>query len=378
MRHASLCLALWVAALARLSWAVHTTPEERSRPLHVMLSTDANQLTGLHGAMRSALQHSDPRRLAFHVICTRSIKELLELHMPSWLRSRSTLHVPQKELQDRVASQLKLSLAARKALESPFNLFPYYAPAFLQDMDVHRLLYLDTDTLAVGDVSELSHINMEGHAAAAVEDCNLRFGDFINFTAVARALKSREGGYLDYSNVTADMCSMNRGVFLMDIQTWARLNVTQEIEWWLRMKAQDPNLWHHGVSQPPWMLTLGALGYKKLQKGWNVRGCGWSQGAQVTWDQTQGMESTAAEAVRMTGINLARTRVHMLDDQTKVLHFNGRSKPWLDSTKCGTVVCSAVEGRFKLSAKAKCPTKQPMSGGPVFVECADIWRTEIL
>lgn len=94
-------------------------------------------------------------------------------------------------------------------------LIPHYIPK-----EVHRILYLDADTIVVGDISPLFSMGMDGIAVAGVTDPK----NFDAYTFV-RCGYSPDKGYI---------CS---GVLLMNLDYWRLYNLTDVIISW----AKDNN-----------------------------------------------------------------------------------------------------------------------------------------
>lgn len=74
--------------------------------------------------------------------------------------------------------------------------------------DVHRILFIDTDTVVAGDISEIDDINMEGNPVSAVID----------------NLASLDKLCLGYSK---EDLWFNMGVMLVDVDLWKRMNCEQ-------------------------------------------------------------------------------------------------------------------------------------------------------
>jgi lipopolysaccharide biosynthesis glycosyltransferase len=78
---------------------------------------------------------------------------------------------------------------------------------FVVDKSVKRLLYLDCDTLVLGDLSQLYYLNLEGYAVAAVADSYVPVQPLIGIT--------EPGQYF------------NSGVLLMDLDLWNEMRISQ-------------------------------------------------------------------------------------------------------------------------------------------------------
>lgn len=89
-----------------------------------------------------------------------------------------------------------------------------YARLLIPDLlaDKNRIIYLDCDTLVVGDITELGHKNMmEKPLCLAYDCCHNRYKRFLS-------LDEREGYY-------------NTGVMILDIGRWKQKQCTERILW---------------------------------------------------------------------------------------------------------------------------------------------------
>lgn len=81
--------------------------------------------------------------------------------------------------------------------------------------DISKVLYLDVDTLVVGDLSELFHINLEYKSIAASPEAN-----YINPEYFKRLCYNQEEGYI---------CA---GVMMMNLNYWRDNNLTEKsLDW---------------------------------------------------------------------------------------------------------------------------------------------------
>lgn len=90
--------------------------------------------------------------------------------------------------------------------------FPLLVP-----VEAGRILYLDSDTLVLNDLSELFHEDMEGYPVAAVYDV---------YVQEQRLIGVAEGNYF------------NSGVLLIDLQKWREQNITEKTLDYLKQYPQ--------------------------------------------------------------------------------------------------------------------------------------------
>eukprot|EP00241_Pyramimonas_parkeae_P019198 CAMPEP_0114277712 /NCGR_PEP_ID=MMETSP0059-20121206/946_1 /TAXON_ID=36894 /ORGANISM="Pyramimonas parkeae, Strain CCMP726" /LENGTH=319 /DNA_ID=CAMNT_0001397855 /DNA_START=382 /DNA_END=1341 /DNA_ORIENTATION=- len=145
---------------------------------------------------------------------------------------------------------------ARKELANPYNFASFYLAAKYRHLP--RIIYLDTDVIVQGDVTELMKMDLKGHPIAAVGDCSQRYALYFDFAKLER-----------FGRYDPSECVFNHGMFVLDTDQWLNANVTQKIETWMkRFKDSGGSLYKYGVSQPPWLLAL----YKQYERDWASNG----------------------------------------------------------------------------------------------------------
>eukprot|EP00928_Gymnodinium_smaydae_P054348 TRINITY_DN38134_c0_g1_i1.p1 TRINITY_DN38134_c0_g1~~TRINITY_DN38134_c0_g1_i1.p1 ORF type:complete len:558 (+),score=124.35 TRINITY_DN38134_c0_g1_i1:98-1675(+) len=300
-------------------------------------------------AINSTLVNAaDKRRMVFHVITTRAAAEPTRRALVQHLPDASIQAHYNEQLQGRISKLMTVrkDSGARKVLSSAFNFAPFYLDEFLQlpvpgnavaggdsansrTLEApRRLIYLDTDIVVAGDLAELHDMDIGNHAVAAVEDCSQTFDRYIDFKRL------KEKG-LERPGVEKKACVYNRGVFLMDVARWRELQVTKDIE--VYMSAyRDASIYRFGVSQPPWLLGVRQR-YFRLGAEWNCRGLGRDLLAVKELDVIRASGGWAWEKVKALGLKqhgvkasqfTYRPFVSTCSAKARVLHFNGRLKPW--------------------------------------------------
>ena len=170
----------------------------------------------------------------------------------------------------------------------------------------------------------------------------------------------------------------NRGVLFIDVAAWGELKMAARIERWLsahtflkafvrgallkkgeksHLRKFCRRLWQFGVSQPPFLLALHGL-YRKLPMAWNIRGLGRANVWTPEWNHFKKALMNGAErrefsdsSLRSRGLMVpggagnskSRYRV-MVDREAKVLHYNGKNKPWSPDKKQrgGELMCGST------------------------------------
>ena len=245
-----------------------------SATLTVALAANSKQLDGVLVVINSALSNTkNPSKLRFQILTTRQdTGGLVEQ-----VRHRLAKFQPQVSGVDfdpwlpRVRHLLGGKSSARKELFDELNFAAFYLHEALPKAG--RVLYLDTDVVVTSDLAHLVDINLQGHPAAAAEDCSQRLGKYVDMGRMkAKGVESKLPLPL---YATKKTCVVNRGVVLVDTSQWAASNITGAIESLVRMhlaKGLGP-LWRAGVSQPPFLLAVAGR-YHDLGAEFNVRGLG--------------------------------------------------------------------------------------------------------
>ncbi len=124
-------------------------------PVHIILSTDSEQLPGLVGVINSTLSHAkNPSGILFHVVFTGE-QRVVE----SFLSCYGYKNHPQIEITIFKASMIKepIQVYSKESqvgrLASPGNFARFYFHTLFPKLS--RAVYLDVDTLVIGDVAEV-------------------------------------------------------------------------------------------------------------------------------------------------------------------------------------------------------------------------------
>ncbi|KAJ3612010.1 hypothetical protein NHX12_020289 [Muraenolepis orangiensis] len=197
--------------------------------------------------------------------------------------------------------------SSRPDLLHPLNFVRFYLP--LLDINYDRLIYLDDDVIVQGDIKDLFSIRLQpGHAAAFASDCDL---PSTHEMVRSVGMQTTYMGFLDYrKRIVKDLginprdCTFNPGVFVADMQEWKKQKITKQLERWMEENFRQ-NLYSSaiagGVATPP-MLIVFHNKFTTIDPWWNVRHLGWSP------------DSGYPDNVL---------------DKAKLLHWNGRYKPWM-------------------------------------------------
>lgn len=122
------------------------------KPIHIILSTDSEQLPGLVAVMNSTLSHAkQPEGILFHVVFSGK-RPLIE----SYLSCFGYKDHPQIEITIFEASMIKEPVRVYSKdshLSSPGNFARFYFHTIFPKLS--RAIYMDVDTIVLGDVAEI-------------------------------------------------------------------------------------------------------------------------------------------------------------------------------------------------------------------------------
>lgn len=200
---------------------------------------------------------------------------------------------------------VSLSPAQMKLLGSFYNADRFrhwatYARVLLGDFlpEFDRVIYLDTDTVVVGDLADLAASDLTGSTLGAVDD------PLIAGMYTRRLLGPEAGRPLKIPRY------FNAGVMLIDLTRWRHNRVTERlVELLLERRPYD------FMDQDPLNVLL-KNDWAELPDSWN------------RLVPQPGFVPAATSAVGRSG----GARRHLLLDGAKVVHFIGSRKPWMPSS----------------------------------------------
>ncbi|WP_148861669.1 glycosyltransferase family 8 protein [Marinobacter fonticola] len=152
--------------------------------------------------------------------------------------------------------------------------------------DIHRVIYIDSDTLVIGDVSELWELDLDGKPVAAVED--------LSRSACESVGVSRQEYF-------------NSGVLVMDLEQWRAEDIHGTVA---RYAGENAHRFQY-VDQ----CSLNAI----LHTRWKRLSPAWNQQAniyKILRRYSEGSAYTVDELREGVG-------------RPKIVHFTGKKKPWL-------------------------------------------------
>lgn len=268
--------------------------------IHVCITSDQNTLGGMI-ALVNSIHSNTKHKVFFHLVVDAESKD----HLRVWIETTKLKDISYQIIvfpESWVKGKIKVR-SGRKDLAKPMNYARYYLPRLLPDVK-GRILYIDDDSIVQGDIKELYDMKLTNdNLVAFSSECS----------SAARRLTLMKNNYADYidfkSKHIKEMridpleCAFNTGVFVADLDLWRKNNITEKLEHWLKLNTKEEiygNERAGGGSQPPMMIVFYKK-YTNIDPGWHVRYLGWTSGTSYT-KQFVGM--------------------------AKLLHWNGRFKPW--------------------------------------------------
>jgi hypothetical protein len=134
-------------------------------------------------------------------------------------------------------------------LSKPANFVRFYVPDFLyRNYEAERLLYLDTDTVAIGDIAILYNTVMP------LQHSVVMGAQRTNVCTFGKLFDMKQLHLMSLQYDSNQLC-LTASVMVVDIKTWVYQNMTRRVEYWI-----EQNNMHHLYklgSMPPLMLALG-------------------------------------------------------------------------------------------------------------------------
>ncbi|KAJ3700653.1 hypothetical protein LUZ61_004358 [Rhynchospora tenuis] len=265
--------------------------------VHIAMTLDSHYLRGSMAAVLSLLKHAScPDSLFFHFVLApsstsaRLLRRRVAESFPS-LRFRLYLLRPDLHLSLRGL----ISSSVRAALDSPLN----YARNHLADLlppCVPRVIYLDSDVLAVDDVRRLWDTRLPARAViAAPEYCRANFSRY--FTPAFWSDPAL--GHRVFEGRRRPPCYFNTGVMVIDLRRWRAGDYRKRIESWMALQ-KEKRIYELG-SLPPFLLVFAGE-IEAVDHRWNQHGLG--------------------------GDNVEGSCRPLHPGPVSLMHWSGKGKPW--------------------------------------------------
>jgi|SRR5690554_832116 len=244
--------------------------------IHVAACCDENYVPYAAVMMLSALASTPGTPITFHLInCSISSDSIRKLQdLISKQNSQLEIHQPDDALYRGLPT-----LRYGEAVYQRINL-PEYIPS-----DIGRIIYIDCDTLVLGNLEKLWRVDLEGNLVAAVENLS------------PRACKDIGLPRTEY---------FNSGVLLIDLEGWRREEVHHQVTDYARENAHRLQY----VDQ----CSLNAV----LRDRWLRLGPEWNQ------------QSDIYKVVKKyhQGSSYTQTSMGKAILNPAIVHFTGKKKPW--------------------------------------------------
>ncbi len=179
-----------------------------SNPIHFAFCINDNYISYVKVTIKSILENHKRVKVIIHVL--------------SDYFSPNNIGLLREEFSDEKNLNLQLHIvndSILKELKSTWSIYAWYRlllPQVLPE-DVQRVLYLDADTLVVGDITSLFNIDMAEFSVAGVID-----------------IESFNPETFKRCKYEQDKCYICSGVLLMNLDYWRRNNLAEKIIAWGR------------------------------------------------------------------------------------------------------------------------------------------------
>lgn len=280
-----------------------TDPGEMDDEIPVVICAAAGRMAAAMAAINSIYSNTDANIL-FYVVGLRNTLSRIR----KWIEQSKLREINFKivEFNPMVLKGKVRPDSARPELLQPLNFVRFYLPLLIQQHE--KVIYLDDDVIVQGDIQELYDTTLTlGHAAAFSDDCDLPSTQDISRLV---GLQNTYMGYLDYRKktikdlgISPSTCSFNPGVIVANLTEWKHQRITKQLEKWMKKNVEE-NLYSSslggGVATSP-MLIVFHDKHSSINPLWHIRHLGWNSDT--------------------------RYSKHILQE-AKLLHWNGRHKPW--------------------------------------------------
>ena len=289
-----------------------STTKSSAPPVYVVVGADREHWPGVVGVVNSVMANSaQASRLRILALAPAGLEKAFRAYLtchglepvksrPSEEDDGATLRVAGFS-SDR-APPLKVRTKLTN-LESPLNFARFYLHELLPS-SASKVLYLDADTIVRGDAAQLYDEALPKNELCAATLRKQALGDkgvaSLKGSQLRKRYRQRYGAELPLKDK-----GFNAGVFVFNLRAWAALNLTEEVEYWIRANNAE-QLYQLG-SQPPLTLAIhGARG-----------GTGKCQPLPAEWH---------LDCLGCMGSGRIKTAEQLAS--AKLFHWNGPNKPF--------------------------------------------------
>ena len=258
------CCALFVGV--QTLYVSETTAYEPANIVFTCDSEDFQQLRLMMAAMRSVVLSSrQPWRLNFHIFISSGHGSMVRDLLSCVFGENQVFGVEIHPVTSKVDLPIMIRAgAAEERLNSDFNFIRFYVADIL-GVEVDKLLYLDTDVIALDDVCKLfdTHLVSDSDKILAAAARSSPLSSHLNFSIPE----------ISSSGLSPGDDAFNAGVLLIRTDNWKKQNVTKKIKYWMDLNIRSPAFLLG--SQPPLLLSIGQH-FEHMNNSWNVDGAGHS------------------------------------------------------------------------------------------------------
>ncbi|XP_056430499.1 glycosyltransferase 8 domain-containing protein 2 [Hyla sarda] len=277
--------------------------EEEEDVIPVVICAAAGRMGATIAAINSIYSNTNANVL-FYIIGLRNSLT----HIRKWIQETQLSEIQFKivEFNPMVLKGKIRPDAALPELLQPLNFVRFYLPLLTSEHE--KVIYLDDDIIVLGDIQELYNTRISrGHIAAFSDDCDL---PSLHDVITREGIQNTYMGFLDYRKkaiqklgISPSTCSFNPGVFVANMTEWRQHHITKKLEKWMKKNVEE-NLYSStvggGVSTPPMLIVFHGK-YSAIPPTWHIRHLGLNPDDQLS---------------------------HNIVQDAKLLHWNGRFKPW--------------------------------------------------
>lgn len=251
-----------------------------SNTIHVVSSTDDNYVPHLGVMFVSLLESTQKdRKVQLYVLnggITEKNKQWLQNTVAPYQTSIQFLDVDPKQYENAVES--------RHITKASY--YRISIPDLISDTEIEKVLYIDSDTVVLEDVSTIYDQDISPNIAAAVIDCGLH-------------------DRLETLGVSKDANYFNAGIMLIDLNSWRENKITQRAFDYIK-HATDEQLEYHDQDI---LNTLLCNKWLELHPKWNAQAYLLLKQRKLEFiDEIKKQEASSKPAI---------------------VHFCGEEKPWL-------------------------------------------------
>ncbi|KAG7238339.1 hypothetical protein INR49_031055 [Caranx melampygus] len=204
----------------------------KGEEIPVLITASEERLGAVVAAMNSIYQNSKAN-VVFTIV---TLNDTVD-HLKVWLKEPKLRTIKYKIVVFKPELLSGKTPKDPQALETvkpskPLTFARFYLPTYIPEAE--KAIYLDDDIIVQGDIQELYENNLKpGHAAAFSDDC-----DSASAKGIIRGAGNQKEA-IKKLGMRVNTCTFNPGVIIANLTEWKNQNVTQRLEHWMELNAQD-------------------------------------------------------------------------------------------------------------------------------------------